>query len=42
MGADKKVSSGKIRFVLTVAPAEVGIFDQISEEEVINTLGMLY
>jgi 3-dehydroquinate synthase len=42
MGADKKVSSGKIKFVLPIAPAEVEIFNNVSEVEVIDALEKLY
>lgn len=42
MGADKKVSSGKIKFVLPISTAEVEIFNNISKTEVINALEKLY
>ncbi len=42
MKVDKKVKSGKIRFVLPTGESEVEIFDYIREEEVKNVLGCLY
>lgn len=42
MKLDKKVKAGKIRFVLPINFSEVGIFDDIKEEEVIKAVEFLY
>lgn len=39
---DKKVVSGKVRFVLPFAPGEVKLFDDITEGEILNVLNCLY
>ena len=42
MQVDKKVLSGKIRFVLPISESEVAIFDDITKEEIISTVKILY
>ncbi|MDD3150868.1 MAG: 3-dehydroquinate synthase [Candidatus Gastranaerophilales bacterium] len=42
MFADKKVQSGKIRFILPVNIAEVDIFNNIQEKIILNSLKNLY
>ncbi|OGI04255.1 MAG: 3-dehydroquinate synthase [Candidatus Melainabacteria bacterium GWF2_37_15] len=42
MQVDKKVVSGKLRFVLPIGEAKVGIFDDITKEELIDALNCLY
>ena len=42
MQVDKKVISGKIRFVLPVSESEVSIFDNLSKKEIINALENLF
>lgn len=42
MQVDKKVLSGKIRLVLPVGESKVGIYNNISKEEIINVLNSLY
>jgi len=42
MKVDKKVQSGKIRFVLPTGAAEVKVFDDITEKEVKDVLNSLY
>ena len=39
---DKKVHNGKVRFVLPVAYAEVGIFDDINQDVIESALKELY
>jgi len=42
MTLDKKVQSGKIRFIMPVAPAEAGIFSDIDSENILEALEKLY
>ncbi len=42
MQVDKKIRAGKIRFILPVNISEVGVFSDITEQEVINSLETLY
>jgi len=42
MQVDKKIQSGKIRFVLPVGKAKVEIFKDITEKDIINALKFLY
>ncbi len=42
MHVDKKVRSGKIRFILPANPSEVEIFNDIKEQQVIRSLESLY
>jgi len=42
MQGDKKVLSGKIRFVLSTGESEVDIFNDVNKETVIETLNTLY
>ncbi len=42
MQVDKKVQSGKIRFILPVSPSEVRIFDDVNKQQLNNALKKLY
>ncbi len=42
MQVDKKVQSGKIRFILPINVSEVGVFDDVAEKQVIKSLENLY